>query len=109
MPLLLTGGSVPQHTAKGEAAHQQKFLTNYKKGKTTQPGPLRTTELPDLDAFLCLLHDNALLHTTEKTTKLLKKFGWENIDHPPYSPELAPSDFHLFPKMKKVWGSANGW
>jgi hypothetical protein len=36
----------PQHTAKGEAAQQHRSLTNYKKGKTTQPGPLRTTLPP---------------------------------------------------------------
>jgi histone-lysine N-methyltransferase SETMAR len=32
------------------------------------------------------------------------KTGWENFDHPPYGPDLAPSDFHLFPKMKEFLG-----
>ncbi|UYV63443.1 hypothetical protein LAZ67_2004096 [Cordylochernes scorpioides] len=27
-------------------------------------------------------------------------FKWEFFTHPPYSPELAPSDFHLFPALK---------
>ena len=27
--------------------------------------------------------------------------GFELIDHPPYSPDMAPSDYFLFPKMKK--------
>jgi histone-lysine N-methyltransferase SETMAR len=40
----------------------------------------------------------------EKMTKLLEKFGWENFDHPPYSPDLAPSDFHLLTKMKELLG-----
>jgi histone-lysine N-methyltransferase SETMAR len=31
----------------------------------------------------------------------LEKFGWENLDHPPCSPDLAPSDFHLFLKMEE--------
>jgi hypothetical protein len=44
-------------------------------------------------------------HTAEKTTKLLEKFGWENLDLPPYSPDLVSSDFHLFPKMKEFLGS----
>jgi hypothetical protein len=34
----------------------------------------------------------------------LEKFGLENIGHPPYSPDLAPSDFHLFPKMEEFLG-----
>jgi transposase len=32
---------------------------------------------------------------------LLKSWGWEILPHPPYNPDLAPSDFHLFPKVKK--------
>jgi histone-lysine N-methyltransferase SETMAR len=43
-------------------------------------------------------------HDQKKTTKLLEKIGWENHDHPPYSPDLAPSDFHLFPKRKEFLG-----
>ena len=27
--------------------------------------------------------------------------GFELVDHPPYSPDLAPSDYFLFPNMKK--------
>jgi len=27
--------------------------------------------------------------------------GWEILEHPPNSPDLAPSDFHLFSKKKK--------
>jgi phytoene dehydrogenase-like protein len=35
----------------------------------------------------------------------LEKFAWENFDPPPrYNPDLAPSNFHLFPKMKELLG-----
>jgi histone-lysine N-methyltransferase SETMAR len=27
-------------------------------------------------------------------------FGWEQFDHPTYSPDLAPSDFHVFMHLK---------
>jgi len=27
--------------------------------------------------------------------------GYQCLDHPPYSPDLAPSDYHLFPGPKK--------
>ncbi|XP_031351026.1 uncharacterized protein LOC116176548 [Photinus pyralis] len=30
--------------------------------------------------------------------------GRKSVDHPPYSPDLAPSDFHLFPKLKQALG-----
>jgi hypothetical protein len=28
--------------------------------------------------------------------------GFECLDHPPYSPDLASSDYHLFSGMKKT-------
>ena len=48
-----------------------------------------------------LLH-NAWPHTTACTNSLIKLFKWEIFDNRPYSPGLAPSDYHLFSKMK-VW------
>ena len=47
-----------------------------------------------------LLHDNAQPYTMACTNALIKHFNWEIFDHPPYSPNLAPSDYHLFTKMK---------
>jgi histone-lysine N-methyltransferase SETMAR len=35
---------------------------------------------------------------------MLQEFGWEVFEHPAYSPDLAPSDFHLFPKLKVFLG-----
>jgi histone-lysine N-methyltransferase SETMAR len=35
---------------------------------------------------------------------MLQEFGWEVFEHPAYSPDLAPSDFHLFPTVKEVLG-----
>jgi hypothetical protein len=36
-----------------------------------------------------------------KLTLLHDEFHWDTIDHPPYCPDLAPSDFYLFLKMKE--------
>ena len=47
-----------------------------------------------------LLHDNARPHTAASANALIKLFNWKIFDHPPYSPDLAPSDYHLFTKMK---------
>jgi histone-lysine N-methyltransferase SETMAR len=45
---------------------------------------------------IVLLHDNATSHTAQLTKNKISEFGWTTLKHPPYSPDLAPSDFHLF-------------
>jgi len=47
-----------------------------------------------------LHHDNALAYTAVLTQKFLAANKIHVIPHPPYSPDLAPCDFFLFPKMK---------
>lgn len=42
------------------------------------------------------LHDNARPHIAKITRKKLIDLGWELLPHPPYSPDLAPTDYHLF-------------
>ena len=51
-----------------------------------------------------LLHDNVRPHSAAQTQDLITSFKWEKMDHPPYSPDLAPSDFHLFLHLKKLLG-----
>ncbi|GFT25039.1 uncharacterized protein TNCV_179531 [Trichonephila clavipes] len=48
-----------------------------------------------LTADVMLLHDYVRPHTARRTAAVLTVFGWELFDHPPYSPDLAPSDFHV--------------
>jgi histone-lysine N-methyltransferase SETMAR len=36
------------------------------------------------------------------TQKELAYLGFQYLDHPPYSLDLAPSDYHLFPGLKKT-------
>ena len=47
------------------------------------------------------LHDNALAHVALATQKKLAFLGFQCLDHPTYSPDLTPSDYHLFPGLKK--------
>jgi len=46
------------------------------------------------------LHDNAPAHRALATQNKLAYLGFQRLDHPPYSPDLAPSDYHLFPGLK---------
>lgn len=46
-------------------------------------------------------HDNAPAHTSQVVAAKLHDLRFEVLPHPPYSPDLAPSDYFLFPKLKK--------
>ena len=46
-------------------------------------------------------HDNAPAHASAVVTAKLVELGYELPPHPPYSPDLAPCDFFLFPNLKK--------
>ena len=44
--------------------------------------------------------DNAPVHKSVIAMAAIHDCGFKLIEHPPYSPDLAPSDCHLFPKLK---------
>ena len=44
--------------------------------------------------------DNALVHYSILVTDYLTKMGINTVPQPPYSPDLAPCDFWLFPKLR---------
>jgi len=48
------------------------------------------------------LHDDAPAHRALATQKTLVYLGFQCLDHPLYSPDLALSDYHLFPGLKKT-------
>ena len=48
-----------------------------------------------------ILHDNAPIHSAGRTKCSMQELGFETLMHPPYSPDLAPSDFFLFRHLKK--------
>ena len=48
------------------------------------------------------LHDSAPAYRALAPQKKLAYLGFQCLDHPPDSPELAPSDYHLFPGLKKT-------
>ena len=46
-------------------------------------------------------HDNAPAHRSRQCVSALSDHGFEILPHPPYSPDLSPCDFHLFPQIKR--------
>jgi len=51
-----------------------------------------------------LQHDNARHHTARTTVATITDLRFECLPHPPYSPDLAPSDFHMFGPLKEAMG-----
>ena len=62
---------------------------------------LKEKRLEKVTKGVLFLHDNAPAHRALATQKKLGYLGFQFLDHPPYSPDLAPSDYHLFPGLKK--------
>jgi len=48
-----------------------------------------------------LLHDNSLPHTARVAKDASRDLGFIDMSLPPYRPDLAPSDYYLFPKLKE--------
>jgi len=57
---------------------------------------------PELwENYTWMLHDdNAPAHASLLIRSYLAKHQTSVVPHPPYSPDLAPADFFLFPKLK---------
>jgi histone-lysine N-methyltransferase SETMAR len=53
------------------------------------------TKRPERKKVL-LLHDNARPHVAKVVSRKIEQLGWQVLPHPPYSPDLAPTDYHLF-------------
>lgn len=89
------------------------LLIDYMAHKTTITGEVYATQLAMLkDAIkekrrgklsrgVMLLHDNAPVHKSKKAIDALRECGFQELNHPPYSPDLAPSDYFLFRNLKK--------
>ena len=61
----------------------------------------RRRDLFDSNMWL-LHHDNAPAHSALSVRRFLAKKNVSVLDQPPYSPDLAPCDFFLFPQLKGI-------
>ena len=57
---------------------------------------------PNRQHNVLLMHGNARPHVANMTKEAIQTHGWEVLPHPPYSPDLAPTDFHLFRSLSNA-------
>jgi len=82
---------------QGTTVNSEQYIQTLKNLKAR----IRRTR-PDLEMERVLFHqDNARPHTSARTREAIASYGWTTLPHPSYSPDLAPSDFHLFGPLKE--------
>jgi len=62
---------------------------------------------PEVHPCCLVLVRHAPAHRTLATQKKLAYLLFQYLDDPPYSPDLAPPDYHLFPGLKKTIGRSD--
>ena len=67
---------------------------------------LKEKRLGKVTKGVFFLHDSAPAHRALATQKKLAYLGFQCLDHPPYSPDLTPSEYHLLPGLKKTTESS---
>ena len=86
---------------RGATTNSERDVQTLKKLKQ-RIGMVRPNRM--IDQVLLLLRDNTRPHTSPLTREAITTIGWTVLPHPLYSPDLAPSDYHLFGPVKGALG-----
>uniref|UniRef100_A0A914DZI5 Transposase n=1 Tax=Acrobeloides nanus TaxID=290746 RepID=A0A914DZI5_9BILA len=76
---------------QGKTVNSDVYCEQLEKTRRT----LRNRRIP-----VIFLDDNAKPYRSRQTRQKIADLGWETLDHPPYSPDMAPSDFYLFRSLE---------
>jgi histone-lysine N-methyltransferase SETMAR len=62
---------------------------------------------PHLNRKGVVFHQDNARPQVNKMQQKIKELKWEILDHPVYSPDLAPSDYHLFRSLQNHFNNKN--
>jgi histone-lysine N-methyltransferase SETMAR len=80
----------------------RKFNADYYLAEILEPlSQWRSIEAASNERKLLVHADNARPHTAKLSTQWFNENRMKSVTHPPYSPDLAPSDLHLFRYVKR--------
>ena len=83
--------------------HRQKFNSEYFINNILQPiYEQLSSRAEELGKTITLHFDNAKVHTSRKVHEYMESHNMKKAAQPPYSPDIAPSDFFLFGYVKKL-------
>ncbi len=54
-----------------------------------------------INCGVLLLHDNAPVHKSKLVPVAIRQTDFVELNHPSYSPDIAPSDYHMFLHLKR--------
>jgi histone-lysine N-methyltransferase SETMAR len=74
-----------------------------------QQPTIRSKRHGKLRRDVILLHDNTRPQTANQNVETVNEMGFELMEHQPYSPDLASSDFHTFGPMKEGLRGRSHW
>ena len=112
----------------GGIGRESSMMSSFQKTKWLIPSNKYCSQLDQLKVALAEKHpelvnrkrivfhqDNTRPHVSLMTREKLLQLGWKVLFHPLYSPDIAPSDFHLFlykivlmEKMSVPWKTVKG-
>ncbi|KAJ4430408.1 hypothetical protein ANN_22624 [Periplaneta americana] len=94
---MVRGVVLTDYAQKGQTitgAYYRNLLTRLREA-------IKTKRRGKLSKGILLLNDNAPTHSAENTVTHAASLGYKILPHSPYFPDMAPSDFFLFPRIKK--------